>query len=230
MQFAPGSVSILSRVRIIEQTLLIFCCCFATVNGGITVPSRSVWTYCFEIKKLYFCGVSWKFKKRGQVSPLFVLAHFRMEIREEIRKIAENKLTDPGHFVVDVAVSLRGKQKVLVFVDGDNGITIDDCANLSRAMSEELDRLPGLNERYVLEVSTPGVDHPLKFNRQYAKHIGRTLKVTLRDQSIDGKLVSVSNDAITLEQTLGTGKKKEVIIVEIKFSDIEKSFVLVSFK
>ena len=186
--------------------------------------------YCFEIKKLYFCGVSWKFKKRGQVSPLFVLAYFRMEIREEIRKIAESKLTDPGHFVVDVAVSLRGKQKVLVFVDGDLGITIEVCADLSRAMSEELDKLPGLNESYVLEVSTPGVDHPLKFNRQYAKHVGRTLKVALRDQSIEGKLVNVASDAISLEQTTGTGKKKEIKTIEIPFSDIEKSFVLVSFK
>jgi ribosome maturation factor RimP len=153
-----------------------------------------------------------------------------MEIREEIRKIAESKLTDPGHFVVDVAVSLRGKQKVLVFVDGDHGVTIDHCAELSRAMSEELDKLPGLNESYVLEVSTPGVDHPLKFNRQYPKHVGRTLKVTLRDQSIEGKLTDVSTDAITLEQTTGTGKKKEINTIEIPFSDIEKSFVLVSFK
>jgi ribosome maturation factor RimP len=153
-----------------------------------------------------------------------------MEIREEIRKIAESKLTDPGHFVVDVAVSLRGKQKVLVFVDGDHGVTIDHCAELSRAMSEDLDKLPGLNDSYVLEVSTPGVDHPLKFNRQYPKHVGRTLKVTLRDQSIEGKLTDVSTDAITLEQTTGTGKKKEINTIEIPFSDIEKSFVLVSFK
>lgn len=194
-------------------------------------PSRSNWPYCFEIKKLYFCGVSWKFKKRGQVSPLFVLAYFRMEIREEIRKIAESKLADPGHFVVDVTVTLRGKQKVLVFVDGDRGITIDDCADLSRAMSEELDKLPGLNESYVLEVSTPGVDHPLRFNRQYAKHLGRTLKVSLRDQSVvEGKLTDVTPDALSLEQATGTGKKKEVKTIEIQFSDIEKSFVLVSFK
>ena len=153
-----------------------------------------------------------------------------MEIREEITKIAESKLTDPGHFVVDVVVSLRGKHKVLVFVDGDQGITIDDCADLSRAMSEELDKLPGLNQAYVLEVSTPGVDYPLKFNRQYAKHVGRTLKIVLREQSIEGKLISVSDEGITLEQTSGSGKKKEVTGIEVKFSDIEKSFVLVSFK
>ena len=199
--------------------------------AAFAVFSRSVRASCFEIKKLYFCGVSWKFKKRGQFSPLFVLAYFRMEIREEIRKIAESKLTDPGHFVVDVVASLRGKHKVLVFVDGDQGITIDDCANLSRAMSEELDKLPGLNESYVLEVSTPGVDHPLKFIRQYAKHIGRTLKVTMRDQStLEGKLAGVSNESITLEQTTGAGKKKEITTIEVQFSDIEKSFVLVSFK
>lgn len=153
-----------------------------------------------------------------------------MEIREEIIRIAESKLADPGHFVVDVVVSLRGKHKVLVFVDGDQGITIDDCADLSRALSEDLDRLPGLNDSYVLEVSTPGVDHPLKFSRQYAKHTGRSLKVHLRDHTIEGKLVNVSAEAIVLEQVSGSGKKKEVKETEIKFSDIEKSFVLVSFK
>jgi len=153
-----------------------------------------------------------------------------MEIREEIRKIAEGKLSDPGHFVVDVAVSLKGKHKVLVTVDGDQGVTIDHCADLSRAMAEELDKLPGLKESYVLEVSTPGVDHPLRFNRQYAKHIGRTLKVVRGGENLEGKLIQVNTESVTLEQTTGAGKKKEINIVEVPFSEIEKSFVLVSFK
>ena len=153
-----------------------------------------------------------------------------MEIREEIRKIAEGKLADPAHFVVDVAVSLRGKHKVLVTVDGDQGITIDHCADLSRAMAEDLDKLPGLNESYTLEVSTPGVDHPLKFTRQYAKHVGRTLKVVRGDQTIEGKLTQVTEAGITLEQAIGTGKQKEIKTIEVPFSEIEKSFVLVSFK
>lgn len=153
-----------------------------------------------------------------------------MEIGNEIRRIAESKLINPGQFVVDVVVSLRGKHKVLIFVDGDQGVTIDDCADLSRAVSDDLDKLPGLNSSYLLEVSTPGVDHPLKFGRQYAKHVGRTLKVSLPGQTIEGKLTHVTADAITLEQTTGTGKKKETKTIEVAFSDIEKSFVLVSFK
>lgn len=153
-----------------------------------------------------------------------------MEIATEVKRIAESKLTHPGHFVVDVAVSLRGKHKVMIFVDGDQGVTIDDCADLSRALSDELDKLPGLNSSYVLEVSTPGVDHPLRFGRQYGKHIGRTLKVSTRGQTIEGKLTHVTPDGITLEQTNGTGKKKETKTIEVAFSDIEKSFVLVSFK
>jgi ribosome maturation factor RimP len=153
-----------------------------------------------------------------------------VEIREEIKNIAEGKLTDPGHFVVDVVVSLRSKQKVLVIVDGDHGVTIGDCAELSRAMSDALDNLRGLNESYVLEVSTPGVDHPLKFGRQYGKHVGRKLKVTLRDKTVEGKLLTVSPDSITLEQETGSGRKREVQTIDIQFSEIDKSFVLVSFK
>lgn len=159
-----------------------------------------------------------------------------MEIREQVREIAESKLKDPRHFVVDVVVSLRSKHKVLVTIDGDAGVTIDDCADLSRAMSDELDQLPGLDDRYLLEVSTPGVDQPLRYGRQYAKHVGRTLKVTVRSKpgevetKIEGKLVNVSSEAITLEQTIGSGRSKEIKTTEVQFSDIEKSFVIVSFK
>lgn len=165
------------------------------------------------------------------MSPLFVLANFRMDLREDIWRIAESKLANPGYFVVDVIVALRGKQKVLVIIDGDAGVTIDDCATLSRSMSDDLDKLPGLGERYMLEVSTPGVDHPLRFNRQYAKHIGRKLKISLRDKTqIEGRLINVSPETLVVEEEIGTGKKKEIKTIALSFSDIEKSIVLVSFK
>jgi len=154
-----------------------------------------------------------------------------MEIAEEIRKIAEKKLTEPSQFIVDVIVSSRkGPQKVMVIVDGDHGITIDDCASISRELSKALDESPLLNEHYLLEVSTPGLDQPLKLERQYKKNIGRKLKVKLQDKTVEGKLLEVTDVKITVVQETGTGKKKETITIEIQFSEIDKSFVLVSFK
>lgn len=156
---------------------------------------------------------------------------FQMDIADEIRKIAEERLSDPAQFIVDVVVtSKRGPKKILVILDGDAGITIDDCATLNRELSKELDGLPQLQESYLLEVSTPGLDQPLKLRRQYQKNIGRRLNVTVAETAIVGKLIRVSDDRITLEKETGTGKQKKVEPLEIEFSEIDKSFVLVSFK
>lgn len=153
-----------------------------------------------------------------------------MEIADEIRKIAEERLNDPGKFIVDISVSLRGVQKVLVTIDGDNGVTIDDCADISRELGKVLDDSNLLKDSYTLEVSTPGLDQPLKLKRQYTKNIGRKLRVKLKETTVEGKLISVAPDEIVIEQEVGSGKKKEVNVIGIPFSEIDKSFVLVSFK
>jgi ribosome maturation factor RimP len=154
-----------------------------------------------------------------------------MDLAEEIKRIAETKLTDPSQFIVDVVVSARkGPKKVLVIIDGDSGVGIDDCAAISRELSKNLDEMALLDENYMLEVSTPGLDHPLKLKRQYHKNVGRKLKVKLQERIIEGKLESVTEDTITLIEETGSGKKKETKNVDIPFSEIEKAFVLVSFK
>jgi ribosome maturation factor RimP len=153
-----------------------------------------------------------------------------MDLTEEIRNLAEAGLA-PGQFVVDVLVSARkGPTKVTVLVDGDNGFTIDDCAELSRQLSKAFDEKGLIDEHFTLEVSTPGLDHPLTLKRQYQKNIGRGLKVKLRDAIEEGKLTEVSEEKITLIQEVGSGKKKETKTIEIPFSDIDKAFVVVSFK
>ncbi len=154
-----------------------------------------------------------------------------MEIEEEIIKMAEAVLTDSSHFIVTVSISSRkGPKKVLVVVDGDNGVGIDDCATISRALSSALEETDLIKDQYLLEVSTPGLDQPLKMTRQYIKNIGRKLKVNHTGGIAEGTLVSVEPDKITLHEEKGAGKKKEVITHEIAFSEVSKSFVLVSFK
>jgi ribosome maturation factor RimP len=154
-----------------------------------------------------------------------------MEMLDEIRRIAESELTDPSQFLVDVVLSARkGPKKLLIIIDGDNGITIDDCGKLSREISKALDDAGLVEENYMLEVSTPGVDHPLKFHRQYKKNIGRKLKLKLADKVIEGKLTDVKTDSITISQESGTGKKLQTTNLDLTFSEIEKAFVLVSFK
>ena len=154
---------------------------------------------------------------------------FQMDAAEEIRKIAEGKLKDSSQFVVDVIVSSKRKpQKVTVVVDGDAGISIDDCADISRDVAKTLDDSLVLTDSYVLEVTTPGLDQPLKLHRQYKKNIGRRMRIKVSDKVVEGKLVGVNDSGVTIEQ--GDGKKIERSVVELKFSEIDKSIVLVSFK
>lgn len=152
-------------------------------------------------------------------------------LTSEIRTLAEGQLKDESHFVVDVVASFKGNPgKLLITVDGDKGIGIDDCAELSRDLSKALDETNLIEGAFMLEVSTPGLDQPLKSKRQYVKNIGRSIRVRHADQVEEGKLTAVHDDRIEIVQQVGSGKKKEEKTVEIPFDKIDKTIVLVSFK
>lgn len=153
-----------------------------------------------------------------------------MDVSDEIKRIAESLLKDTSHFVVDVSVSKGNPKKLLVTLDGDQGISIDDCAEMSRELSKVLDETNLIPDAFVLEVSTPGLDQPLKNKRQYVKNIGRNVRVRTEGKTVEGKLAAVEDEKIQLIQQSGKGKKKEETSVEILFTDIEKTLVLVSFK
>ena len=139
-------------------------------------------------------------------------------------------MTQPSHFIVDVIVSKHKPMKITIALDGDAGVTIEDCAHLSRELSDELEKVNLIDEAYNLEVGTPGVEQPLKLKRQYHKNIGREVKVYLTDKSIvRGKLVATSEEKIEVLES-GEGKKKIVVSSQIPFSEIEKTIVTVSFK
>lgn len=155
-----------------------------------------------------------------------------MELTETIKALAEKHLPDENFFIVDViSKGISGKTKVLVLLDSDTGITIDDCANLSRSLSEDIELEELIDVAYILEVSSPGLDHPLSSVRQFRKNIGRRLKIRLNDNSmVEGELKAVNDDAIVLAAEKKENKKKVIEEKAINFSEIEKANVLVSFK
>lgn len=140
------------------------------------------------------------------------------------------KTLKPGQFLVDVVASSKNLSKITVIIDGDHGVTIDDCGNVSRELSARLDEMDFGIGRYVLEVTTPGLDQPLKLRRQYAKNVGRNLKVHRRDKSIlSGKLSRTDEQGIVLVQEVKEGRNRSEKELTITFDDIEKAFVTVSF-
>jgi len=170
--------------------------------------------------------------QRGLVSPfLFDFTKNAMELQEKLGKFVESIL-EKEYFLVDVQIKqLKEKKKVTIFLDGDQGVNIDICAKVSRNLGNYLEENDFFDSPYTLEVSSPGVDNPLKLPRQYPQHIGRTLQIKDKNQTnYEGKLIEVSEKGILIEQTQGKGKKAVTSQISIDFANIETAKVLVSFK
>jgi len=156
-----------------------------------------------------------------------------MSLKQTIEEIATKHLPDESHFVVDVSISEKGpKQKISILIDADAGLNIDTCAQVSRAVGEEIEAKEIIENAYVLEVSSPGLDFPLAGRRQYQKNIGRKLQVTLETgDKLEGQLLSVEPTSITLRvKQKEKGKKAIEVETTIALEQIKKSIVLVSFK
>lgn len=156
-----------------------------------------------------------------------------MDLNKYIEGLAKTYLADkPDLFLVEVVVSgSTKKNKILVLIDGDEGVSIDECARLSRKISAELEEKDIMEGAYRLEVSSPGVEFPLKFERQYPKHIGRKVKISLNDGAeIIGKLKEVGPGFLLVDEEIKEGKKTNWQEVQIKLEDIKNMIVLVSFK
>jgi ribosome maturation factor RimP len=154
-----------------------------------------------------------------------------MHLEQEITRIVESIL-EKEYFVVDVQIKqLKEKKRVTVLLDGDAGVNIDVCAKVSRSLGDYIEQLNLIETAYNLEVSSPGVDNPLKFFRQYPQHIGRNLLVSLKNGTqLEGTLEAAENGHLTIEEKKGKGKKIEKITHRISFEDVVGSKVLISFK
>ncbi|HVZ96895.1 MAG TPA: hypothetical protein VG847_08480 [Chitinophagaceae bacterium] len=130
-----------------------------------------------------------------------------------------------------VGVKISPSNNIRVFIDADDGITIEKCTIVNRALYKRIEEsglFPGGN--FSLEVSSPGVDEPLKLHRQYEKNIGRNVEATLSDGSkITGKLVTVNHQDMVVEEKTGKGNKAVIKPINILFSQVKQTKVLITF-
>jgi ribosome maturation factor RimP len=152
--------------------------------------------------------------------------------KENIEKLAADILPDKDLFFVGINVSDSAvKQKVTIIADGDNGISIDQCAIISRRLSRRIEEAYGEEVSYTLEVTSPGADQPLIYPRQYNRHIGRKLKLVMQNGTEKtGTLENVTDTGITLLEEIKEKKKVTTTPVQLSFSDIAKSNIVISFK
>ena len=146
-----------------------------------------------------------------------------------VEKRLSDLLTElPGYFLVEISV--KPTNNIKVFVDADQGAAIDQLSRLNRALYKWVEENLFPNGDFSIEVSSPGLEEPLKLDRQYLKNIGRAVEIVLKNGlKNEGKLLSVSENEIVIEEEKGKGKKKEVIQHIILKEEIKTTKVQVKF-
>ena len=143
-------------------------------------------------------------------------------------KLGELLTELPGYFLVEISV--KPTNNIKVFVDADQGAAIDQLSRINRALYKWVEEYLFPNGDFSIEVSSPGLDEPLKLDRQYLKNIGRMVEILLRNGlKKEGKLISVSETEVVIEEERGKGKKKEVIQHIILKEEIKTTKVQVKF-
>ncbi|MEZ5022188.1 MAG: ribosome maturation factor [Chitinophagales bacterium] len=146
----------------------------------------------------------------------------------------ENKLNEyvKGTDLFFVDVKITPQQKIMLFVDGKQNITIDKCVEISRMLEAYLEEENLVGEKYTLEVSSPGMGEPLKVLQQYHKSIESLVEVLKKDgNKYKGILKKVDNDGIQLEsQTIKNKKVVATNLLDIPFDDIKTTKKLITFK
>lgn len=152
---------------------------------------------------------------------------FKDKVLETVNEVLKEK---PAVFLIEVLVNEA--HKITVTLDGDNGIVLQDCIDISRAIESHLDRE---EEDFSLEVASAGVSSPLKLVRQYKKNIGRTLKVKTASETIEAQLTAANDETIELSWTarepkkIGKGKETVEKKQQIPYSEIKEAIVTINF-
>ncbi|HED06427.1 MAG TPA: hypothetical protein ENI61_07065 [Ignavibacteria bacterium] len=148
-------------------------------------------------------------------------------LKENIRKIVNNITDKNGFYLIDLIIRGIPRNRVIeVYIDGEKDVTAENCAKVSREIELQLEKLIVLEPSYRLEVSSPGIDRPLKYLKQYPKNINRKFGITYLSENnvktIIGKLLKIEGESLVFL----TNDKKET---KINFNNIKKAKVLISF-
>ncbi len=172
-----------------------------------------------------------KINRRERKRSLLYFPDMSIETQvNSIEQMVKGLLEDqPQYFLVEIKI--KPTNNVKIYLDGDQGITIEKCISINRALYKQLEGsglFPG--DDFSLEVSSPGLDEPLKLHRQYVKNTGRPVEVLLKDgRKVEGKLLEVSDSAVKVEETRGKNKKKEVLLHDLTFDNIKSTKLQVVF-
>jgi len=154
-----------------------------------------------------------------------------MSLESQVQVLLNQVLVDhPSLFLIESKI--QANNSIEIIIDGDNGVTVDDCIAVSRAIEHNLDRE---EEDFSLQVMSAGVSEGLSNIRQYKKNIGRKLKVKTNQDVFEGELISVSDSEILVRwkarepKPVGKGKVTVVKEATINYKDIVEAKVMITF-
>ena len=148
-------------------------------------------------------------------------------IRNQVYDIACPVVEDIGFELIDVEyLSVSGRWILRLYIDKEDGVTIDDCVSVSRELGDLLDVKDVINNEYVLEVSSPGLDRPLKREKDFIKFIGNKIKCRIAapvngQKNFSGLLKEFKESNILLKTESG--------VVELPLEGIEKANLVYEF-
>lgn len=179
-------------------------------------------------KFCYLCSVETKKIQRGdEKSPLFIT----YMLQDRVKKLLEEAFEENNSLFL-ISLVINDQNHILIVIDGDEGVSVNDCIAVSRKIENNLDRE---EVDFSLEVASAGVSEPLKFPRQYKKNIGRNLEVRTNSNKFEGKLTAVNEEGIVLSwqarepKPVGKGKITVDKETNIAFDEIEKAKVVITF-
>ncbi len=148
----------------------------------------------------------------------------------QIEKLVAQILEPETEFFC-VSIRIKPTNNIKIFIDGDKGIAIEKCVQFNRKLYKQIEEAGWYPDgNFSLEVSSPGIEEPLKLFRQYVKNIGRFVEVVFNDESKkEGKLLEVTELEIILETTEGKGKKAVTQQLVIPFTNIKTTTVQIKF-
>lgn len=138
----------------------------------------------------------------------------------------EEIVTSQGFLPIEIVIRGDNHLRIIeIFIDSENAVTAEDCSLISKLLNDEIDKENLIDSNFRLDVSSPGVDRPLKFLIQYKKHINRKFEISYLEQNetkkITAKLIRIDENKLVF----GDNKTEQVI----DFSNITKAKVLISF-
>ena len=147
------------------------------------------------------------------------ILNLKDQLDEMVRRSCEEAETE----LVEFDVFQAGNRKILrLFIDQPQGVSVETCATVSRSLSARLDLEDLIPQAYTIEVSSPGLDRPLKSTLDFERNMGRLLRITRpKGAPITGRLLAVSEETLTLSPSKGKGPDQLVTRAEILVAKVE---------